>query len=117
MTATSVTGIGPGAAEITRGPGNGRNQFYSVVDPHVVWHGTATLIQGTVTVYLPSTLAVVPPTHYAVFVAGKGYATAKITDASGNMTGFRIVGYGDYVDYIVVDANNTCFCEDHTEPS
>jgi hypothetical protein len=32
MSANSVTGTGNGEAGVTRGPGNGRNQFYSLLD-------------------------------------------------------------------------------------
>jgi hypothetical protein len=112
MTASSVTGVGVGAAEMTRGPGNDRGLFYSVVDPHVVWHGTAALDDGSATIYLPSTIRV-PPEHLAVFVTGKmSYVIEKLVDVDGNMEGFVISGYGDQFDYIVIDANNDCFCED-----
>jgi|WetSurMetagenome_2_1015567.scaffolds.fasta_scaffold420845_2 hypothetical protein len=112
MGAASVTGTGPGDAGITRGPGNGRNQFYSMVDPHVVWHGTVNLALGTATVVLPSNIRV-PPTHLAVFTAGKGFAIAKNLDENDNMEGFTVIGYGTSIDYIVVDANNDCFGENY----
>jgi hypothetical protein len=115
MGATSVTGRGTGDSGLTRGPENNRDQFYSVVDPHVVWHGTATLEQvedsylGVATVYLPSTIRV-PPEHLAVFVGGKGWTIVKNIDSDGMMIGFTIFGYTDTkVDYIVMDANNACF--------
>jgi hypothetical protein len=113
MGASSVTGTGLGEAGITRGPGNNRSSFYSNVDPHIVWHGKATLTEGSAVVNLPSNIQV-PPSNLAVFVGGKGYSVSKIT-VDDIMTGFRIVGYYDgTVDYIVIDANNSCFCEDYS---
>jgi hypothetical protein len=123
MGASSVTGTGHGDAGLTRGPNNNRGHFYSVVDPHVVWHGTATLTLDreeetyTATVYLPSTINV-PPEHLAVFVGGKGYTVSKLTDSDGMMYGFVIVAWGtsypdSKVDYIVIDANNDCFCSNY----
>lgn len=114
MGASSVTGTGPGAAEVTRGPGNGRGQYSSLVDPHIVWHGTATLSKGSATVYLPSTIQV-PPTHLTILVGGFGYAVEKVV-TNDIVTAFVIEGYGEKVDYIVIDANNSCFCEYFEEP-
>jgi hypothetical protein len=112
MTASSVTGVGVGTAEMTRGPGNERGLFYSVVDPHVIWHGKAEMVRGSAYVEFPSTIRV-PPTHLAVFIGGLGYTSLKVIDLNGNMVGFIVVGGADFVDYIVVDANNACFCENY----
>jgi hypothetical protein len=114
MGASSVTGTGLGEAGITRGPGNNRNNFYSVVDPHVVWHGVATITNNIGVVMLPSNIRL-PPTQLAVFVSGKStFVYYKIVE-DGIMTGFVVFSAGmNDVDYIVVDANNSCFCEQYT---
>lgn len=114
MGASTVTGKGIGNAGLTRGPNNGRNQFFPMVDPHVVWHGTVEIVGDSplVTVYLPSSIRV-PPTHLAVFCSGMAYCIDKGVDGDGNMDSFTVYAAGDYADFIVVDANNACFCEDH----
>lgn len=113
MGASSVTGTGHGDAEVTRGPGNGRDQYGSLVDPHIVWHGRKTLTKGTALIYLPSTISV-PPTHLAVFTGGTGWVQMKIVQ-NGLMTGFLVLGGEEYIDYIVVNANNACFCDQYDQ--
>ena len=63
MGATSVTGVGNGAVNVGRGPGNNRNQFASLLDPHIVFHGTVYIDTGSggeTTVSLPSNVWDVP---------------------------------------------------------
>lgn len=109
MGAKSVTGTGVGVAGINRGPGNNRNQFYSMVDPHVIWHGTVEFVENVATVYLPSNI-VLPPERLTVLVAGKGWCVEKVV-TDGIVTAFTVVGSG-FADFVVVDAANNCFCSE-----
>ena len=97
MGATSVTGVGPGAADGNKGPGNGREQFVPLLTPHVVAAGTATLpgVISIVTVTFPNVLAA-SETEYAVIVTGEGtnntFISAKTDDANSLFASFEITG-------------------------
>jgi len=91
MGATSVTGAGQGAANVTRGPGNLRNQYASLLDPHVIAHGTFQGINGgTLIVNLPSDQYDVPE-NLTIIISGKAIVFEKITNGDGLVTGFNIV--------------------------
>ena len=110
MGATSVTGVGPGAADGNKGPGNGRDQFVPLLTPHVVAAGTSTLAAGTVTVTFPTPLAA-SETDYSVIVTprvtnGTQLFVAKTDNADGVFSTFDIddtgAAYANEVDWIVV---------------
>ena len=56
MGATSVTGVGQGAAYGNKGPHNGRDQYVPLLSPHVVAAGFADLSGTTLTVTFPTPL-------------------------------------------------------------
>ena len=86
------------------------HQFCPLVDPHIVWQGQATFVGGVATVDFPSTIFA-PPENLAVLVSGFAFATEKIVNADGNMTGFTAVGYGpSHMDYIVISTSSASFC-------
>ena len=94
MGATSVTGVGPGAADGNKGPGNGREQFVPLLTPHVVAAGTAVVPAGlTVTVTFPTVLTA-SETEYTVIATGETDATcfisAKTDDANSLFASFAI---------------------------
>jgi hypothetical protein len=108
MGATSVTGVGPGAADgLHKGPGNGRNVFVPLQTPHVVAAGTATVPGGlTVTVTFPTQLDDTE-TEFAVLVIGETDATAfvsaKTDNANGHFASFDITaGAAQDVMWVVV---------------
>ena len=88
MGATSVTGVGQGAANLVRGPGNGRNCFVSTLDPHVVFSGT--VAAGNTLVTLPSTVKDLPE-NLTILLAGKSYMTGKNLDGNGLVESFDIL--------------------------
>ena len=105
MGATSVTGVGPGAADGNKGPGNGRSQFVPLLTPHVIAADTVTLSGTTFTVTFPTALPEAS-TEYSVILTGvsttEAYVSTK-TDVSSEFTSFVITGgSGELVDYIVV---------------
>ena len=75
MGAYSVTGIsGAGAAQLQKGPGNGRNQFVPLASPGVVLAGTVTAAAGgTLTVAVSGLTQ--PAASYVVLVSGQVDAT------------------------------------------
>jgi hypothetical protein len=91
MGATSVTGVGLGAARTQKGPGNGRDYFVPQVNPHVIAAGSVTLSGGTAAVVFPTALAdanyVVTLTPGAT-LANQAYVTSIAT------TGFTITVSG-----------------------
>ena len=91
MGATSVTGAGPGAANVTRGPGNLRNQYASLLDPHVVAHGTFLTGEGApLTISLPSDQWDVPE-NLTIILSGKAVVFDKVTNSDGLVTGFGVI--------------------------
>ena len=102
MGATSVTGTGPGAANVTRGPGNLRNQYASLLDPHIVAHGT---IYGGDTVQfisLPSDKWDVPE-NLTMLISGKAVNFDKSTNGDGLVDGFYILSSKKTdIDYVVI---------------
>ena len=110
MSATSVTGVGHGAAGPVRGPGNNRNQYASLLDPHVVYHGTVYMNADEELIELPSSVRDVPE-KLTILVAGKAYAILKnVTD--GILTGFTISGAKKRdVDFVVVKSPSGLFVD------
>lgn len=117
MGATSVTGVGAGAANVTRGPGNNRNQFSSLLDGHIVWHGKIYIDTGTggnATVDLPSNLKDMPE-KLTILCSGKTYGVNKNLDGDGLVESFDIQGAKDRdVDFIVIKSPSGMFTEDYT---
>lgn len=114
MGATSVTGVGAGAAEPNRGPGNNRNNYVSLLDPHVIFSGTVYPNNGTDTVTLPSNLKDIPE-NLTCLVAGKGYAVNKILDGDGLVESFTIFGAKKAaLDFMVVKNPSSNFSTDMT---
>jgi hypothetical protein len=103
MGATSVTGAGPGAANVTRGPGNLRNQYASLLDPHVVAHGTFFGGEGAANVVtLPSDQWDVPE-NLTIILSGKAVAFDKIINGDGLTTGFYVLSSKKTdIDYTVI---------------
>ena len=102
MGATSVTGTGPGAANVTRGPGNLRNQYASLLDPHVVAHGT--IYGGNVPQFisLPSDKWDVPE-NLTILISGKAVAFDKDVNGDGLVTGFGILSSKKTdIDYVII---------------
>lgn len=109
MGATSVTGVGNGAANLVRGPGNGRNSFVSTLDPHVVFSGTVAADGGTKTIYIPSDVKDLPE-NLTLLVAGKGYAVAKNLDGDGLVESFDVFGAKKQdIDFLVVKNPSSLF--------
>lgn len=115
MGATSVTGVGAGAAEPNRGPGNNRNQYVSLLDPHVVFSGTIYIDTGTsgnATVVLPQYAKDVPEKLMLVCGA-KGYATNKNLDGDGMVESFDIFGAKKRnIDFVVIKDPSGNFTND-----
>jgi len=109
MGATSVTGVGLGAAWGNKGPGNGRDQFVPLLTPHVVASGRFHMAAGTGVVTFPAPLTG-DHTNYAVVITAVGhtsYVSATTDDSDSNFASFTITGTsGDYVSWIVVSVNN-----------
>ena len=93
MGATSVTGTGAGITAVSRGPGNNRNQYSSLIDGHIVWQGSAALVDNVAEVALPSSIMTLPE-KLSVFVSGLGIAVEKTVNADGNVSSFTLVGIG-----------------------
>lgn len=97
MTATSVTGRGPGDAHPgIKGPGNNRNVFNPLLSAHVVTAGRATLSSGALTVTFATPLAG-SESGYGVQLtsASSGAAvwvSALTDDGDGNFASFDIAG-------------------------
>lgn len=113
MGATSVTGVGAGAAEPNRGPGNNRNQYVSLLDPHVVYSGTIYTNSGNATVVIPPTVKDVPE-KLTLICGGKGYAVDKNLDGDGLVESFDIIGAKKTdVDFIVLKDPSSNFATDY----
>lgn len=113
MAATSVTGVGKGAAGPVRGPGNNRNQYVSLLDPHVVYHGTIYNNDGTVTVTLPSSAKDVPE-RLTILCSGKTYGVDKNLDGDGLVESFDINGAKKRdVDFVVIKSPASKFTSDY----
>jgi hypothetical protein len=105
MGATSVTGVGQGAAWGNKGPHNGRDQYVPLLSPHVVIAGTVTVAGGTTAVVFPAALPGAPTNYAVVATAASGSTAITITKAgSTTFTGFTITGANVAHDYIVVTA-------------
>jgi len=111
MSASSVTGTGPGVIAMSRGPGNARNQYSPLLDGYVVWQGSAPLVANVAEITLPSSLTGEAPGNLSIFVAGLALSVLKNSNA-GVLESFTVVGVGDYVDYIIVRSPNENFCEE-----
>lgn len=109
MGATSISGVGLGAAAANRGPGNGRNQFVSLLDPHVVFHGTVNSEGGLVNVDLPDTVWDIPE-NLMILVTGKSTALGKNVNGDGLVTGFTIGAAKNIdFDFVVVKSPSSLF--------
>ena len=110
MGATSVTGVGNGAADAgVKGPGNGRNHFVPQIGPHILAAGSGVLVGGALTVTLPSPLSG-SESGYVVMVrsesANEASILAKTDDSDSNFVSFNIVGTGtDAVMWMVASSN------------
>jgi hypothetical protein len=110
MGATSVTGKGVGAAEPNKGPNNGRNNYVSLLDPHVVFSGTVFMdtggSPGQATVYLPENVKQVPE-RLTIVCGGKAYMVNKNLDGNGLVESFDIEGAKKIdIDFLVIDSVN-----------
>jgi hypothetical protein len=109
MGATSVTGVGPGAADGNKGPGNGREQFVPLLTPHVVAAGTAVLVAGALTVTFPTALSG-SETNYAVILTSDNLlasVSAKTDNGDGDFASFAIAGtLTDSVMWCVIKTGN-----------
>jgi hypothetical protein len=102
MGATSATGVGKGAAGVTRGPGNNRNQFSSLLDPHIVFHGTATNDGGNVQIDLPSSVYDVPE-KLTLICSTQAFLAEKLLNGDNICTGFRVYTYKKAdLDYVII---------------
>ena len=107
MGATSVTGVGNGAANLVRGPGNGRNSFVSVLDPHMVYSGT--IPSGDTLVTLPSDVWDIPE-NLTLLCAGKSYMTDKNTNGDGLVVSFDIqAAKKQDIDFVVIKNPSSLF--------
>ena len=66
MGASSVTGVGLGACQTSKGPGNGRNFNVPEVNPHVIAAGVVTGVTSPAVIVFPAGLAA--PSAIAVAV-------------------------------------------------
>jgi hypothetical protein len=108
MGATSVTGVGPGAADNLKGPMNNRSYWVPQVNPHVVIAGNVDLSAGAATITFPNALNG-GGANYVVAVHAESsnttYVSAKTDDGDGNFESFDITGTGtDTVNWMVVKA-------------
>jgi len=99
MGATSVTGVGKGAAFNNKGPHNGRDQYVPLLSPHVVACGFADLSGTTLTVTFPTALTGSGATSagkYAVMLTNAEanttvpQVTALTNDSDGNFASFQV---------------------------
>jgi hypothetical protein len=102
MGATSATGVGAGAAGVTRGPGNNRNQFASLLDPHIVFHGTAYADHGDVQIDLPSSVYDVPE-NLTLLCSTQAFLAEKLLNGDNICTGFRVYAFKKAdLDYVII---------------
>lgn len=116
MGATSITGVGAGAANVTRGPSNNRNQYASLLDPHVVWHGKIYIESGSggnAQVDLPSHIKDMPE-KLTILCSGKTYGITKNLDGDGLVESFSIYGTKKReVDFIVIKSPSALFTPEY----
>lgn len=114
MGSSSVTGVGNGAAGKSKND-NGRSQFVSLLDPHIVFHGSLQLDGGgSGTVTMPEDITG-PASRFTILIAGKGWGVNKNIDEEGNLISFDIAGSNDqFLDFMVVDGVSSPFAEDYT---
>jgi hypothetical protein len=110
MGATSVTGVGPGAADGNKGPGNGRDQFVPLLTPHVVAAGTVVLAGGVATVTFPTPLDG-SEVNYSVMLtpeaANLASVSAKTDNSDGDFASFAVAGGAtDNVMWTVIKTGN-----------
>lgn len=109
MGASSVTGVGAGAANVTRGPGNLRNQYASLLDPHIVWHGTAYADNGTVQIKLPSNLYDLKE-NLTLLCSTQAFLSEKNINGDGLCTGFTVYAYKKAdLDFVIIKSPNGRF--------
>lgn len=117
MGATSVTGVsGKGAAVPTRGPGNNRNQYVSLLDPHIVYSGNITFEASEgpdiFTVDIPSDIKDLPE-NLTLVVAGKAFVIQKNLDSDGLVESFSVIGSKKAnVDFVVIKSTNGKFTDE-----
>lgn len=101
MGASSVTGVGYGAAGMQKGPGNNRNYFVPLTDAHIVQQGTIYTDDGSVTVQLRSDVQDAPE-KLMILCSGKAWSVDKnVTD--GVCLSFDIEGAKKTdIDYVVI---------------
>jgi hypothetical protein len=91
MSASSVTGIGSGAAYGQKGPGNKRDQTVPVSSPHVLAAGNTGSISTATTITLPYALSVQAANVVVVATSSAGTVTASsltnVDDTSGPAVG------------------------------
>lgn len=112
MGATSSTGVGFGSAGPQRGPGNNRNQYASLLDPHVIHHGTAYIESGSsgyLEIPLPEKAWDLPE-NLTILVAGKAYGVYKNTNGDGLVYSFTVYGNKKRdIDYVIVKSPSSRF--------
>jgi hypothetical protein len=113
MGASSVTGIsGPGSSEGGfRGPGNGRNEYVSLISPHVITAGVVTLSGGVATVSFPASLSSGNANYVVILTDATALHPASVgtttNDSNGNFASFVVNGTGsDVINYIVVSVGH-----------
>lgn len=107
MGATSVTGVGQGAAYSNKGNRNGRDCYVPLASPHVVTAGIVTTSDGgTVTVTFPTPLTGGHAKYAVIVTAATGTTScsvAKTNDSNDDFSYFVITGAVSTVhNYIVV---------------
>jgi hypothetical protein len=96
MSATSVTGVGQGAAENNKGPHNGRDIYVPMVGPRIVRAGVSSLADGSskslVTVGFPPlegddtdyiVVATIAPVSPSAAIAAGGVCVSNFDAAAG----------------------------------
>lgn len=114
MGASSVTGVGKGAAEPNRGPGNNRNNYVSLLDPHVVYSGKLPATGGVATINLPSHLKDLPE-NLTCLVSSKAIVLDKNLDGDGLVESFS-VGMSKKLesDFVIIKDPSSNFSADLT---
>jgi hypothetical protein len=91
VTGTRPAGVGSAEKSGMKGPGNGRNQYVSLVSPHVVTVDSVSLSSATVTVTLPQPLPLAA-SKYSIFTASTAHSSATGVDASGKLSSIIFIG-------------------------
>ena len=104
--ATSVTGVGAGAAYGNKGPHNGRDVYVPLVSPHVVAAGTVTTAGGgTVTYTFPTAMEYAAARYAVIATPASGTTVTRIskTDSSSLFVPFTLTGAASTAhDFVVV---------------